>query len=150
MPEHRYHVDAHAAAPPAVVFDVLVDGPGWARWAPGVGRASYECEGDPAPHGVGAIRRFGPRRGPVSREEVVAFERPSFFSYRALSGPLPWSGYVSEVRLTPGPDGTATTIEWTGSFRSRVPGLGPFIHRMVTGFARGLVAESERQASPDP
>ena len=28
--EHRYHVDGYSAAPPEVVFDVLVDGPGWA------------------------------------------------------------------------------------------------------------------------
>ena len=90
------------------------------------------------------IRRFGARRGPVSREEVVAHDRPTFFSYRALSGPLPWSGYVSEVRLSPGPGGRGTAIAWTGSFRSRVPGLGTVIHRMVAGFARGLVAESER------
>ena len=147
MAEHRYHVDGHSSAPPEVVFAVLADGPGWASWAPGVGRATYEVEGDPPPHGVGAIRRFGPRRGPVSREQVVAYEPPSLFAYRALSGPLPWKGYLSEVRLSPGPSGVGTTIEWTGSFRSRVPGLGAFIHRMVSGFARGLVAESERRAA---
>ena len=146
MTEHRYHVDGYSEAPPEVVFEVLVDGPGWARWAPGVTSASYECEGDPAPHGVGAIRRFGPRRGPVSREQVVAYEPPTFFSYRALSGPLPWKGYLAEVRLSPGPAGVGTTIDWSGSFQSRMPGLGTLIHHMVAGFARGLVAESERRA----
>jgi hypothetical protein len=144
--EHRYHVDGHSSAPPEVVFEVLADGPGWARWAPGVRQATYEVEGMPTPHGVGAIRRFGAGVGPVSREQVVAYEPPSFFAYRALSGPLPWKGYLAEVRLSPGPAGVGTTIEWSGSFRSRVPGLGGFIHRMVDGFAKGLVAESERRA----
>jgi len=156
MAEHRYHVDALSAAPPEVVFDVVADGPGWAGWAPGVSCASYEREGDPPPHGVGAIRRFGGARGPVSREEVVIYERPTHLAYRALSGPLPWTGYRADVHLTPGPGGKGTTIVWTGSFRSRVPGLRALIRRMVAGFARGLVAESERrhraatEAGPDP
>lgn len=146
MSEHRYHVDGYSSAPPDLVFAVLADGPGWAGWAPGLKAASYECEGEPAPHGLGAIRRFGVGRGPVSREQVVAYEPPSRFSYVALSGPLPWKGYEAEVRLVPGPSGVGTRIDWTGSFRSRVPGLGAFIHRMVRGFAEGLVAESERRA----
>ena len=129
---------------------MLVDGPGWARWAPGVSRASYECEGDPAPHGVGAIRRFGAARGPVSREQVVAYEPPSFFAYVSLSGPLPWRDYRSEVRLTAGPGGVGTAIDWGGSFRSRMPGLGTFIHHTVAGFVRGLVAESSRRAGAPP
>jgi hypothetical protein len=144
--EHRYHVDGYSEAPPEVVFAVLVDGPGWARWAPGVKVATYECEGEPPPHGVGAIRRFGAGKGPVSREQVVAYEAPGYFSYVSLSGPLPWSDYRSEVRLRPGPAGAGTSIDWSGSFRSRVPGLRTFIHRTVAGFARGLAADSERQA----
>ncbi len=148
MTEHRYHVDASSSAPPDVVFAVLADGAGWAGWAPGVSRSSYEREGVPAPHGVGAIRRFGPARGPVSREQVVAYEPSSFFAYEARSGPLPWRDYRSEVRLAPGPGGAGTTIDWSGAFVSRLPGLGWFIHRMVTGFAIGLVAESERRAEP--
>ena len=147
MSEHRYHVDGYSEAPPEVVFDVLVDGPGWAGWAPGLKAASYECEGEPAPHGAGAIRRFGAGKGPVSREQVVAYDRPGYFSYVSLSGPLPWHDYRSEVRLTPGPAGVGTRIDWTGSFRSRMPGLGTFIHRMVAGFARGLVSESEHRAA---
>ena len=85
--EHRYHVDGYSAAPPEVVFDVLVDGPGWADWAPGLKAASYECEGEPAPHGVGAIRRFGAGVGPVSREQVVAYERPDVLLLRVALGP---------------------------------------------------------------
>ena len=80
----------------------------------------------------------------------MAYERPGYFSYVSLSGPLPWHDYRAEVRLTPGPAGVGTTIDWTGSFRSRVPGLGTFIHRMVAGFATGLVAESERREAGAP
>ena len=150
MTEHRYRVDGTSTAPPEVVFAVLADGAGWSRWAPGVARSGYEREGVPAPHGVGAIRRFGPSRGPVSREEVVVYEPPRHFAYVALSGPLPWRDYRSEVVLGPGPGGDGTRIDWSGSFESRVPGLGAFIRRTVTGFVRGLIRESELRAASSP
>jgi len=143
MGEKSYDIVVRSAASPSVVFDVLVDGPGWARWT-SLGHASYETEGEPAPHGVGAIRLFGAGFGPKSREQVVTYEPDSAFAYVALSGPLPMTGYRAEVRLTP--DAGGTRIEWRGSFHSSMPGMGWFITRMVTGFARGLVAESERLA----
>ncbi len=149
MAHHTYRIEATSAAPLEVVFAVLADGPGWASWAPSVGHASYEREGDPPPHGVGAIRRFGARVGPKSREEVVGYVEPSFFAYVALSGPIPLHGYRSEVRLAPTAAG-GTSIEWTGAFDSWAPGMGAFIRRLVGGFARGLVQESERQASTPP
>ncbi len=143
MGEKSYDIIVRSAAPPAVVFAVLVDGPGWVRWT-SLGHASYEVEGEPAPHGVGAIRLFGAGFGPRSREQVVAYEPDSAFSYIALSGPLPMKGYRADVRLTPDADG-GTSISWKGSFRSPLPGMGLFITRMVAGFAKGLVRESERR-----
>ena len=140
-----YDITVRSAAPPAVVFATVVDGPGWVRWAPGLGHASYEVEGSPAPHGLGAIRRFGAAKGPRSRERVVAYETDTHFAYEAISGPLPMKDYRADVRLTP--DGSGTRISWIGSFRSNMPGMGWFITRMVNGFAQGLVAESERIAS---
>jgi hypothetical protein len=141
MGARGYDIRVRAAAPPSIVFAVLVDGPGWVRWT-SLGRASYEIEGEPAPHGVGAIRLFGAGFGPRSREQVVAYEPDERFAYRALSGPLPMKDYRAEVRLHP--DGDGTQIHWRGSFRSAMPGMGWFIRRMVTGFAEGLAAESER------
>ncbi|MBU6329968.1 MAG: SRPBCC family protein [Acidobacteria bacterium] len=145
MGERGYEIAVHSAAPPAVVFAVVADGPGWVRWT-ALGHASYEVEGTPAPHGVGAIRRLGAAFGPRSREQVVVYDPDHHFAYEALSGPLPMKDYRAEVRLTPAADG-GTDISWIGSFRSGVPGMGWFIARMVRGFAEGLVAESERLAS---
>ena len=143
MEEKSYDITVRSAASPAVVFAVLVDGPGWVRWT-SLGHASYEVEGEPAPHGVGAIRLFGAGFGPRSREQVVEYSPDRHFAYVALSSPLPMSGYRADVRLTP--DGAGTRIEWRGTFRSWMPGMGWFITRMVRGFAVGLVAESERLA----
>ena len=70
----------------------------WKTWTafPSTG---LEREGDPAPDGVGAIRRFG--FGSMgSREEVVVFEPPTHLGYVLHSG-LPISGYRSDVTLTP-------------------------------------------------
>lgn len=147
MGEKGYDVTVRAAAPPAVVFAVLADGPGWTRWT-ALRHASYECEGDPAPHGVGAVRIFGAGFGPTSREQVVVFEPDTHFAYRALSGPLPMRDYRADVHLSSDGDGTA--IHWVGSFRSSMPGMGWFIARMVRGFAAGLVRESERVAGGGP
>src|SRR5579884_3323723 len=82
---HRYSFAIHvrAAAPPATVFALLADAQSWSRWSL-VRRASLERHGDP-PNGIGAIRRFS--GGPfTSREQVVAYQPPSLFSYVLLSG----------------------------------------------------------------
>jgi uncharacterized protein YndB with AHSA1/START domain len=144
---HTYRFEAVAAAAPDVVFEVLVDAPGWASWAPMVGQASYEREGVPAPHGVGAVRSFGARVGPKSREEVVVYEAPRRFAYEIRSAPLPVAGYRSEVELTATDDG-GTAVEWTGRFDTSVPGVAWLMRRSVAGFVRGLVTESEGRAAP--
>lgn len=145
MGERRYDIMVRSAASPSVVFAVLVDGPGWTRWT-SLGHASYEVEGVPAPHGVGAVRLFGAGFGPRSREQIVAYELDRHLAYVALSGPLPMKGYRADVRLSPDSDG-GTAISWQGSFRTWMPGMGWFIERTVTGFARGLVEESQRRAA---
>jgi len=139
-----YDITIRSSASPAVVFAVVVDGPGWKRWTT-LGHATYEAEGVPSPHGVGAIRLFGAGFGPKSREQVVEYEPDHHFAYVSLSGPLPMKDYRADVRLSAEPDG-GTVISWKGSFRSWMPGMGWFITRMVSGFANGLVRESERVA----
>lgn len=91
------------AAPPQVVFDVLTDHRGY----PGITRlrkVELEREGEPAPNGVGAIRVLR-AVGPPLREEVLAYESPSRFSYTVLSG-LPVRDHVGTVELTPQGEGT--------------------------------------------
>jgi uncharacterized protein YndB with AHSA1/START domain len=144
MASHEYRFRARSTAPPEAVFEVMADATRWNEWIGPISRASYEREGVPAPHGVGAIRVFGPRFGPVSREQVVEFDPPRRLSYTILSGFLPIRGYRSTIELVP--DGTGTEIVWAGSFTCRVPGVPAFLRRTVGGFARALAAEAERRS----
>ena len=71
------------------------------------------------PNGVGAVRRIKtPGPGPDIVEEVVTFEAPHVFGYKALSG-TPFPGYTGEVRLTP--VGTGTRIDYTVASTASFP-----------------------------
>lgn len=132
----------HSEAAPDQVWRLLEDAPRWPTFA-GFSSASYEREGEPPPHGVGAIRSFG--TGPIrSREEVVTFEPPHRFAYVLLSG-LPVRGYRAEVTLTG--DGSGTRIAWRSSWAGTPPGLGRamhwFLRRVVGDLARRLAKAAE-------
>ncbi|MEY3360614.1 MAG: hypothetical protein RL531_333 [Actinomycetota bacterium] len=148
MRRYEYTVRVHTAAPPADVWDLLVDATGWPRWTP-VPTAVYERDGEPAPHGIGAIRRLG-RGRLVSREEVVAFEAPHHFAYVLLSG-LPLRAYRADVHLVP--DGSGTEIEWSGGFDATSRVAGSFWNAVlrfgiIRTIARALAREADRQGSP--
>lgn len=146
MARHSYDIEAFAAAPPAVVFGVLADARRWHEWAPMIASSRYVREGRPAPHGVGAVRRFG--AGPVgSLEEVVLYVEPEALSYEIRSRWMPLRGYRSDVRLRAEAGGTH--VSWQGSFTAVVPGVAAGIRWMITGLAKGLVAEAERRAGED-
>src|SRR4249920_884794 len=91
------------AAPPETVFEVLTDHLGYPKITP-LRKAVLEREGEPAPNGVGAIRKLS-AVGPPLREEVLAYEPVSHFSYTLLSG-LPVRDHVGTVELTPAGGGT--------------------------------------------
>jgi hypothetical protein len=150
MVTHRmtsYQVTAASSTPPERVFDLLADAAGWSRWAgPMVVRSWWELEGEPAPGGVGAIRRLG--LGALSsREQIVEYDAPHRLAYTWLTS-FPVRDYRAEVRLSPADGGTG--ISWRGKFRPAFPGGGPVMRRFflatVGGFARRLAAESERPA----
>ena len=111
--------------------------------------AWWEREGDPAPGGVGAIRRFGLGRL-SSREQIVDFEPPRFMSYTVLAG-LPVREYLAKVALHP--DGSGTRIEWSADFRPVVPGtarlLEFFLNRMIGGFVRRAAVAAAATVSAD-
>lgn len=105
------------AAPIETVWDKLSDHVGMGQWGPGI-TVTLDKQGTPDPNGVGAIRRIAsPGPGPDIVEEVVAFDAPHVFGYKALSG-TPFPGYAGEVRLTPAGAGTriSYTISSTASF----------------------------------
>lgn len=132
------------AAPPETVFEVLTDHRGYSDLTP-VRRVELEREGDPAPNGVGAIRVLH-LVGPPLREEVLAYEAPSRFSYTVLSG-LPVRDHVGTVELTPQDGGTKVvyavrthpTLPLVGA--AVVAGVKQGIKQLLNGVA----AESQRR-----
>jgi hypothetical protein len=113
------HVTSQAtvAAPIETVWDKLSNHIGMSSWGPGIS-VTMDKAGSPDPNGVGAIRRIAsPGPGPDIVEEVVTFEAPNLFGYKALSG-TPFPGYAGEVRLTPAGSGTHInyTVSSTASF----------------------------------
>ncbi len=133
-------------APPEVVFDVLTDHRRYAEITR-LRKSTIEREGDPAPDGVGAIRVLA-AVGPPIREEVVAYERPSRFSYKVLSG-LPVRDHLGTVSLEPSDAGTKVTYALkaipTIPFAGKVVMIG--LERAVTELLDGVVSESERRAT---
>ena len=119
MSSHRREIVArgHSGKPIDAVWARLADAPTWKEWARFT-VSDYEREGEPAPHGAGAIRRFG---FPIykSREQVLEFDPPHHLAYTLLSG-LPLRDYRADVTLTEAAGGT--DIEWRSSFEAPWPG----------------------------
>lgn len=143
MAKHFYDIHAESDAPMEIVFEVIADAPGWARWSKTISRAQWDVEGSPAPWGVGAVRALGANVGPLSRERIVEFDPPTHQAYVIVSGPMPVKGYRADVHLTSTPQG-GTHISWKGSWTTRVPGVSGFLTKMVRGFATGAAREAER------
>ena len=141
-----FTVHTRSRAAPDVVFGIVADGARWREWAgPMVPGSMWEREGDPAPGGVGAIRKLG-RRPVFAREEIVEYDPPRRLSYVVLSG-LPTRDYRADVDLSP--DDGGTSIEWRGEFAPSVPGTGSLLRvvlrRIIAGLARRLAAEADRR-----
>jgi uncharacterized protein YndB with AHSA1/START domain len=133
-------------APPEVVFDVLTDHRRYAEMT-ALRKSVLEREGEPAPNGVGSIRVLT-AVGPALREETIAYERPSRFSYTLLSG-LPVRDHVGTVSLEPSNGGTRVTY----AVRSNptLPLVGgvvlALVKQGVTQLLNGVSAEAERRAA---
>ncbi len=129
----RQHVEATAwsAAPPAVVYGLLVDGLTWPAWS-GHDAAEVIEEGEGDGDGVGAVRVL--HRGRTrSTERIVELVPGRRLGYVLLSG-LPLRDYRANVDLTPERDGTA--IRWWSDFRGKVPGTGWIFRFALTRFMR--------------
>jgi uncharacterized protein YndB with AHSA1/START domain len=133
------------AAPPEVVFDVLVDHRRYAEITP-MRKSVLEREGAPAPNGVGAIRVLR-AVGPPLREEVLVHEPSTRFSYKLLSG-LPVRDHVGTVELTP--SGSGTKVVYAVRTTPTLPFVGPAVVAGVKlgikQLLSGITKESERRA----
>jgi uncharacterized protein YndB with AHSA1/START domain len=134
------------AAPPETVFEVLTDHRRYAEITP-LRKSELEREGEPAPNGVGAIRVLH-SVGPPLREEVIAYQEPSRFSYKLISG-APVRDHVGTVELTP--NGGGTKVVYALRTFPTLPLVGPLVVAVVkVGIKQllgGVAKESERRAA---
>jgi uncharacterized protein YndB with AHSA1/START domain len=133
------------AAPPETVFEVLTDHAGYSKLTP-LRKSALERQGETDPNGVGAIRKLTVV-GPPMREEVIAYEAPSRFSYKVLSG-LPVRDHVGTVELSEGASG-GTRMIYAVRTQPTLPVVGfavvAAIKQAVKGLVDGVAKESERR-----
>jgi uncharacterized protein YndB with AHSA1/START domain len=150
MPRNVVEATARSSAPRDAVWRVLADGRSWSEWGEWQ-TTEYEREGDPAPDGVGAIRRFTLRRV-TTREQVVLFEPPSRFGYELLSG-IPVRNYRADVTLTDAGDG-GTNIHWESRFDARFRGTDALVRagiaKVLRDISKQLAVAAERQLDRRP
>jgi uncharacterized protein YndB with AHSA1/START domain len=134
------------AAPPQTVFEVLTEHERYAAITP-MRKSVLERVGDPAPNGVGAIRVLS-SVGPPLREEVIAYQSPSRFSYKLLSG-APVRDHVGTVELSP--DGDGTKMVYAVHTVPTLPLVGgavvAVVKQGIKTLIKGISTESERRAA---
>ncbi|WP_373142450.1 SRPBCC family protein [Mycobacterium marinum] len=152
MPGRKFsfEVTKTSSAPAATLFRLATDGANWANWAkPIVMQSSWARQGDPAPGGVGAIRKVG-MWPMLVQEETVEYEQDRRHVYKMVGSSTPAKDYHGEVVFTPNASG-GTDIRWSGSFSEGVRGTGPVMRaalgNAVKFFAGRLVKAAEREAS---
>jgi uncharacterized protein YndB with AHSA1/START domain len=142
----RFTLTREIAAPPETVFAVLTDHRKYSELTP-LRKSELEREGEPAPNGLGAIRKLS-AIGPPLREEVIAYEPDGRFSYKLLSG-LPVRDHVGTVELTAG--GSGTKMVYAVRTQPTVPVVGAVVvavvKQAVKGLIDGVARESERRAA---
>ncbi|MEV6825276.1 SRPBCC family protein [Amycolatopsis sp. NPDC051102] len=144
MTRLSYDVTADSAAPPAVLWALLLDPHSWPAWsrvdALDTGRsAGLSADGRDA---VGAVRAF--RTGKVvTKERITALEPERRFAYEGAENPQ-LRDYRAEVELTALPGG-GTRIRWHGSYSARWGMrwfLRWYLRRFMQAMADGLAAAS--------
>ena len=143
-----FEVNRTTRAPAATLFRLETDGGTWSEWAkPLVMQSGWEREGDPAPGGIGAVRKVG--MWPLLvREQTVEYEQDRRHVYELIGPRTPAKGYRGEAIFTPNASG-GTDLYWKGSFTEAIPGTGPMMRAILRGaisfFSARLVTEAERQ-----
>jgi uncharacterized protein YndB with AHSA1/START domain len=104
--------------PVETVWAVLADHEGMRDWGPGL-TARVTKSGATERNGLGAVREISsPLPMAAIVEEIIEFEPPHKFAYRALAG-VPLKNYRGDVELSES-DGH-TTIRYSISGDARVP-----------------------------
>jgi len=114
------HVTRTIPGPPEPIFDVLADHARYDRFR-SIHDSELINEGEPAPNGVGALRRIKVRPL-VFEEEITAYERPSKLDYLIVKLNVPLRHDGGSITLTP--DGDGTRVDWRSSFSVPTPVVG--------------------------
>jgi uncharacterized protein YndB with AHSA1/START domain len=114
------HVTRTIPAPPEQIFDLLSDHAHYDRFR-GINGSELVREGDPAPNGVGALRRI--KVTPLSfDEEITAYEHPSRLDYLIVKLNVPFEHHGGTIRLTE--QGGETLVDWRSSYTVPTPLVG--------------------------
>ncbi|WP_158886680.1 SRPBCC family protein [Amycolatopsis anabasis] len=147
MPDKKFsfEVNRTSSAPPSALFALETDGARWSSWArPLVVQSGWERQGDPAPGGIGAIRKVG--LWPLlMREQTLEYEQDRRHVYTFAGPPAPVRDYRAEVIFTPTGEG-GTDLRWSGTFRERIPGTGAVTLRILHAVIKLLSAQLVRAA----
>lgn len=135
---------ARSRAPVDSIWPLIGEARRWKEWS-FLDRTELLQEGDPAPDGVGALRRFT-RFGVGSTERVLAWDPPHHLGYTIVKG-FPVRNYRADVTCTA--EGDATRITWTATFDPLIPGTGRamelWVGRLIGRFATGVARHAERE-----
>ena len=133
-------------APIETVFNALTNHRAIADHVWAVRRSTLDREGNPAPNGVGAVRRLE-AVGPPIVEEIIDYQQPTRYAYKLLSG-APVRDHVGTVELRQA--GTGTEVSWHLRSTPKVPGvdwlLQPVLKRVIGELLNGGVRAAERGA----
>ncbi|OBH83197.1 hypothetical protein A5681_21125 [Mycobacterium scrofulaceum] len=134
-----------STAPIQTVFDAMTDHRGIADYMWAIRRSTLDREGNPAPNGVGAIRRLA-AIGPPFVEEIIEFEPPTRYAYRMLSG-APTRDHIGTVQLRE--TDTGTEVSWHLRSTLKIPGVDrlmrPVFEKVIDGLLKGGIAAAERR-----
>ena len=111
----RGYVASVNNAPVTKVWERVRDFNALPRWHPAIRDSRIE-NGEPSDR-VGCVRDFHLQNGERIREKLLGLSDYDFFcTYSILESPMPLTGYVATLRLTPVTDGDRTFAEWTAEF----------------------------------
>jgi hypothetical protein len=112
-------------------------------------QSSWETQGEPAPGGIGAVRKVGlwPM---LMREKTVEYEQDHRHVYTLIGPSTPARDYHGEAIFTANAAG-GTDLCWRGWFTEGVPGTGPIMRAALKGaiqlISLRLIKAAEREAS---
>jgi hypothetical protein len=111
----RVYVSSVLDAPVAKVWERVRDFNALPRWHPAIRDSRIE-NGEPSDR-VGCVRDFHLQNGDRIREKLLGLSDYDYFcTYSILESPMPLTGYLATLRLTPITDGDRTFAEWTAEF----------------------------------